>query len=182
MIKFKLFKYVCYAIVFAGIFVCAYFNNKIIETIFLLLSFIYLRYTFPKTFHHPNFYWCIFWSIVIFWVAIPSTLNLSISILSSVLVGFIMTYILFKIEDYIELKDKYANKNIWQMAENELREYCRLKGIKNERIEFVVYLVIHQWSFSDIANKLGYSRETLKDWSKSCKKKLNIKSWDISKN
>ena len=184
-IGFYIFKYFWYSVIFAGIFVSAYFNYKIIESIFLFVAYLVLRYAFPKTFHHNNFYKCIFWSIATFWVAIPNTMPITLSLFSSVLIGFVITFILYKVEDYVETKialKEYTDKTIWVMDENELRQYCRLKGIKrDEHIQFV-WLVLQGWTFGYISDKLGYSVDTLKDWSPVCKKKLGITDWNADKN
>ncbi len=63
------------------------------------------------------------------------------------------------------------------MTENELVDYCYAKGIRGDMLEFVVMVLIHQMKYEEIGDKLGYAVPTLKDWSKICKQKLNIKSW-----
>lgn len=134
---------------------------------------------------HNNFYKCIFWSVATFWVAIPNTMPITLSLFSSVLIGFVITFILYKVEDYVETKialKEYTDKTLWVMEENELRQYCRLKGIKrDEHIQFV-WLVLQGWTFGQISDKLGYSVDTLKDWSPVCKKKLGITDWNADKN
>lgn len=68
------------------------------------------------------------------------------------------------------------------MTEPELRDYCRLKGIKGTKIDFVVMVLNGEEPYWSIAQKLGYAECTLWDWSKECKRKLKIKSWDKEKN
>lgn len=155
-------------------------NGKYIETAFLFLAFISLRYCFPKTFHSKSVYRCVFYSIVVFWVGIPHTLPIAVSLFSSVLIGFAITYILYKIADYVDCKEtllKLTSKTIWQMEENELADYCYAKGIRGDMLEFVIMKVVYQMQFSEIGKKLGYAVDTLKDWSPICKRKLGIDNW-----
>ena len=63
------------------------------------------------------------------------------------------------------------------MTENELVDYCYAKGIHGDMLEFVVMVVIHNMKYEEIGKRLGYAVPTLKDWSKICKKKLDITSW-----
>lgn len=155
-------------------------NQKYIETAFLFVAFISLRYCFPKTFHSKSVYRCVFYSIVVFWIGIPHTLPIAISLFSSVIIGFIITFILYKIADYVDYKErlfKLESKTIWQMTENELADYCYAKGIRGDMLEFVIMKVVYQMQFAEIGKKLGYAVDTLKDWSPICKRKLGIDTW-----
>ena len=180
MTGFYVFKYGLYSIIYAGIILAGILYHRYIETAFLFMAFIVLRYAFPKTFHHKNVYWCVFWSIAVFCLALPHTIPIYISLFSSVLVGCGMTYVLYKVEDYVECKEKLhklTNKTIWQMDENELADYCYAKGIRGDMLEFVIMKVIYQMKYEEIGKKLGYAVDTLKDWSPICKKRLDITSW-----
>jgi thiaminase len=77
---------------------------------------------------------------------------------------------------------KLQYKTIWQMAETELVDYCYAKGIRGDMLEFVVMIVVHEMKYEEIGKKLGYSVDTLKDWSPICKSKLGITSWKQHKN
>lgn len=180
MFGFYLFKYSLYSIIYLGIAVAGILNGKYIETAFLFSAFITLRYCFPKTFHSKSVYRCVFYSIMVFWIGIPHTLPIAISLFSSVIVGFIITFILYKIADYVDCKERLnelENKTIWQMEENELADYCYLKGIKGDMLEFVIMKVIYQMKYEEIGKKLNYAVPTLKDWSKICRNKLVIETW-----
>lgn len=66
---------------------------------------------------------------------------------------------------------------VWEMSETELVDYCFSHGIRGDKIEFVVYILVHEMKYVEISKRLKYSVDTLKDWSVICKKKLGIKSW-----
>ena len=79
--------------------------------------------------------------------------------------------------DCITMLRKISHKTIWQMEENELADYCYAKGVRGDMLEFVIMVLIYQMKYEEIGKKLGYSVDTLKDWSPKCKAKLGIKSW-----
>lgn len=68
-------------------------------------------------------------------------------------------------------------KTVWEMTEPELVEHCFARGIRGDKLEFVVYILIHDMRYLEISKHLRYSVDTLKDWSVVCKKKLGISSW-----
>lgn len=53
--------------------------NKVIEAVFLFISFITIRYSFPKTFHSTK-YMCIFYSIMMFTGMIYVVLPIGVSL------------------------------------------------------------------------------------------------------
>lgn len=171
-------------VVLSAIIFFAYITNKWLESLMFYIAHWAIRSAFDKQLHVNIVALCLSITIFIFWIGITNTLPLSLSLLSSIPIAFAVSYLGFVIQDRLDLFVKiqaYKSVTIWRMAEKELREYCRLKGIARERIDFVVYKVYHQYKFAEIADRLGYSLDTIKDWSEICKKKLNIKSWDPTK-
>lgn len=112
MFRFYLFKYGLYAFIFAMIGASAYFNSKIIEAIFLFIAYIVMRYAFPKTWHSKSFYVCIFFSILTFWIAIPLTIPINISLFSCVIVGSLIGLILYHIKEYADSRILSLNQKI----------------------------------------------------------------------
>lgn len=110
------------------------------------------------------------------------------SLFNGLFVAFGCCLILYLVA--IETKEKkairlqlktYTDKTIWNMSDEELSEYLQSKDIRPERQEFVK-LILKGWSYSQISLQLGYSVDTLKDWSPKLKEKLKIKSWKQEKN
>ena len=162
----------------------AFLIGKPLELIIVLIAYTVLRWCFPTTWHHKKTLNCICYSTIGFCIFTTLTIPMSISLFGGVLTGYLVSLGLYVVQDRIDTKillKEFTNKTIWKMSEEELRDYCKLKGIKRDRIDFVIYVIIHQWHFPEIADKLGYALDTLKDWSEICKKKLNIKSWDADK-
>lgn len=164
MAGFYVFKYSLYAIIYAGIIICGIINQRYIETATLFVSFILLRYAFPKTFHHKNVYWCVFWSITIFAVAIPHTLPITISIFSSVIIGFAMTWLLYKIEDYFNAKEfvlKYNITSLDNISEERLFEICHKLHYKQDKINLAKMFFIDKWDNNQV-------------WQWLCNNQLNV--------
>ena len=86
-IKLKIISIAFNVIVFVGIALCSIFYNKYIECAILFLTFICLRYTFPKTYHSASLWVCLFWSIMIFFIALPNVLPIQLSILFGIVIG-----------------------------------------------------------------------------------------------
>lgn len=181
MLKFKFlaFKYGLYAFIFAMIGLCAYINDKMIEAIFLFVCYITLRYTFPKTWHSKNFYVCIFFSIISFWIAIPLSLNKNISIFSTVILGALMGYILFKVQDYLDIKAENTNLitnkaslatentqnnniNVHAMDKVELYHYCRSKGLDEEDCRIAHFIFYERLKGKEFYSAIGYSEAQAK--------------------
>lgn len=104
-IKFLIFKWKWYALIFlvSGLF--AYITDKSIELLFFFISYYSLRYLFPKTFHHKDFYKCIGWSIVMMVVACYNVLPIHISLLSSVPIAYVVDIVLCYIQGYIDVSN-----------------------------------------------------------------------------
>lgn len=176
-----LIKYCSIQSIIYGLFDCLVFY----------IPFWIIRISFSDTYHSGNFKHCMKWTrimlcvgVFVLWILpIPYTL------FNGLFVAFVCCLILYlvaietneKKEIRKQLK-KFTDKTIWNMTEEELRTYLYCKYIRQEKLEFVVMIIIHQMTYAEISNKLGFSVDTLKDWSPILKKKLNIKSWDKDKN
>lgn len=104
MKRFKLFQFSIYAIFFIAVYLVAFCIGKILELTLILASYFALRYTFAKTWHASTTLKCIITSIVTFWVAEIFTLPKEISILCSIIFGFLISYGLYLIQDYLDLR------------------------------------------------------------------------------
>lgn len=182
-IKFYAFKYGLYAFIFLMIGAFAFLLDKHIEAIFLFVSYVFLRYKFPTTFHHPNAYWCVFWSIISFWLCIVATLPLNLSILSSIIVALVLCYILFKIQQSLDIReenkklkeelDKSKQFSIYDCSKDEFIAYCLNNKVRRDRIDYVWDILRSQMSVNDLADKYVVEPSTIKQDRWRYKKKLN---------
>lgn len=162
------------------VFACALIFDKWIEAILFCISHIAIRCSFEKQYHCNSTCLCLVLTLSVVFFGIAYCLPVSISLLYSIPMCFIISWIGYIAQDRIEchkiIKD-LEQKTIWNMDEKELADYCYAKGIRDDMLEFVIMVVIYRMKYSEISCKLGYSVDTLKDWSPKCKKLLGITSW-----
>ena len=167
-------------IVTAFLLCYAWIFNKWIETILFSISHTIIRMYFGKQFHCGKIYKCLFLTCTIAFFGVMCIMPLSVSLLSCVPMCFFISWVGYIVQDRIDcitMLRKVSHKTIWQMDENELADYCYAKGVRGDMLEFVIMVLIYQMKYEEIGKKLGYSVDTLKDWSPKCKAKLGIKSW-----
>lgn len=184
-LKFKIKEFIrtlpYHILVMGGVFLVATIFNKYIEAICFLVSFFSLRYKFKTTYHSDSIVICMIITNAMFALSIIICPFVYIYALASIFIAYLDCFLLWYIQDKLECQEllkQFTNKTIWNMSEYELSEYLRCKGIINEKQEFVK-LILKGWTYAQISSKLGYSVDTLKDWSPILKKKLKIKSWKL---
>jgi hypothetical protein len=173
MLEFYVFKYSLYSIIYCGIAITGILNGKIIETICLFISFVALRYCFPKTFHSNNVYHCVFWSIAIFVIGVPNTSNIGTSIFSSILIGCAMTLVLYFVQDYVELKTK-AERTVHTLSKDELIAYIDNSLLSAEEKSAIQFHLIDKLKGSQFYDAMGYSKSQCLRIYKSAINKINI--------
>lgn len=166
----------------SAILIFAYFSNRIIEVIAFYLSWNVFCRVFPKTFHYRastpfnNVIGCAIFSCMFFAISIRLMLPISVSIFSSVFYGMLFHYILYKLQDYIDLvNEKKKNEiNIYKMNEEELRNYAKSKHLSEMIIDTLVLRVIHNYKWIEIQNERNYSRTAIKYHKKRISEILGI--------
>lgn len=159
-IKFNLFKYGYYALIYLAIGICAIINDKILEAVFLFICYLALRYLFPKTWHSNNFYLCICTSISCFWIAITFLFPINVSILFSVVFGFVIGLILYLIQDYLDLKNRFTIKKFEitkGMNKEKLKDICERFELSELETQILTYFYCDRLSLTKISYKIGYS-------------------------
>lgn len=178
-------------LVVAFVCFCAWLFNKWILAPMVYLSDIIVRLQFEKQYHCTHSKHaiavglCMWLTCTVIFFTVAYCLPLTISLLSCLPISYFSAWIGYIAQDRLDIKiilKKLTNKTIWQMTENELADYCYAKGIRGDMLEFVLMVVVHQMKYEEIGAELGYSVDTLKDWSPKCKAKLGIKSWKQDKN
>ena len=138
-------------IVLGLILVFAYFNSKLIETIISIICFYIFRFIFVKQYHAYTSLGCAIVSLVVYCVIILLELNLSESILFSVILTFIVNLISYYVEDYIDsrkqirlLNDKFNKMKAKRLEELSEDELLRLLPDIKANIIHIVYGYIHR--------------------------------------
>ena len=172
MLGFYIYKYSLYTIIYVGIALAGIVNHKYIETIFVFAAIVSLRYCFPKTYHDKNVYMCVFWSIVMYWICIPHTLPISMSLFSSVIVGYATTHILYILQDYCDFKEK-AELSLFDLPQDRLLEYINNSTLKDEEKLALTFRIVRHYKGEQFYNAMGYSKRQCLRIYKSAVNKLN---------
>lgn len=179
-IKFFAYKYGLYAFIFLLIIALSFLLGKHIEAVFLFVAFVFLRYKFPKTFHHHSTYWCVFWSVLSFWLCIVAVLPLKYSVLSGAVVEMILCFILYKIQDYVDIKAenqelKTPRFSLYTCSHDEFTAFCLKNKVRNDRVEYVWDLIRGSGNNNELADKYFVEPQTIKqDWWRYKKKFANV--------
>lgn len=169
---FEIFKIFIVSIQFPINMIITYFYGTYLEIIICMLSFISLRYMFPKTYHSNKLSKCMTTTAIMFWLAnaYMIVIGINVSILINVLIGLLLGYLAYLIQDYIDLK--YRNKKFkhnrdkiiellnGDVSQEHIFDYCKSRGIKDE-VADTIDLFLHN-KIDDVCEILEISDTTLK--------------------
>lgn len=169
---FEIFRICVVSIQFPINMIITYFYGTYFEIIICMLSFISLRYTFPKTYHSKKLSNCMTTTAMMFWVAniYMIVIGINVSIFTNVLIGLILGYLTYLVQDYIDLK--YRNKKFkhnrdkiiellnGDVSQDHIFDYCKSNGIKDE-VADTIDLFLHN-KINDVCEILDISDTTLK--------------------
>lgn len=175
-LKFKYYLFVgfWYAVIFAGIYISAWFNGKVVEATLLLIAYFVLRYTFPKTYHCKQYWQCIFFSITAFCVVIPMVLPISVSIFSSIFMGGIIGLVLCRVQEFAELKERELNQpTIFELTKDELCQLLESTIMSDEEKRAVELRVIEHYKGNQWYTAMGYCKRQCQYLYKHGLEKLN---------
>ncbi len=96
-----------YLAIFGCFFVFSYFLNKTIDAAFITICYAGMRWMFPKTFHTKTAL-CIMLSILSMCFCIYNALGVSVSILCNCIIALALDYVLWRVQDYIDLLNRYS--------------------------------------------------------------------------
>lgn len=93
-----------YAIILVALFSVSWLLGKIINAIIILMSYGATRWVFPLTYHAKTDRGCIMFTIACFSIAIIIALPINLSVISSVVIGMVISTFLFFLQYFIDLK------------------------------------------------------------------------------
>ena len=110
---------------------------------------------------------------------------INVTITGGIIVALIDCYILYLVQDYIELGLGYKqlqkeldaliySTEIYNMSENDLRQFGASKGLSETQQDILVDRVIEHLKISEICKYKHYGRTTIKYHIAEIKRKLNI--------
>lgn len=166
-----------YLIVIGSIALCSWIFNKWIEGLMFCIAHIVIRRVFNKQFHFNSTAYCLMLTLAIAWFAIPITPSITVSLLSSIPIAFLVCFFGFLAQDRVdllievkklnkyanELLDKLQHKDIYSMDENELYEHCRSCGLSEDDCKIAYFVVIERLKGKELYKAIGYSeRQTIR--------------------
>lgn len=166
-------------ITYISIILLAIFNNKVIEVTISIISFHILRRKDEKTFHASNDFMCWLISVISFSIISILEFNLSQSILSCICWAYILTQIMYYIQDYFDLKDRFkANKvNITKgMSKDKLLKICEDNNLNELETKILIYFYCDRLSLLVISRKIGYSYDYTAELKSKIIKSLKLRN------
>lgn len=165
-----------YLIVFASIALCAWIFDKWIESTMLCIAHTAVRTAFDKQFHFNTTAYCLSLTLAIIWFAIPITLPLATSLLSSIPIAFLICFVGYLAQDRLDkirkirklnkriraLLNKIIRKDIFTMSEDELYEHCRSRGLDDFDCKIAYFIIIERLKGKELYEAIGYSERQTK--------------------
>lgn len=187
-IKYQLLTYV---VILSSIALCAWFFNRWVEAFMFVVVHICIRNSFDKQFHFNKTAYCLSLTLAIIWFAIPVTLPITASLLSSIPIAYLICFFGFLAQDRIEviLKNKdltreidsliseinlYKQIDIYHMTEEELRQYGAKNQLSEVQIDILCCRIFQHLKISEICKYYNYGRTTIKYHLGQIKQKLGI--------
>lgn len=158
-----MFQLTLYTIFLSVSLFTAYIFNSLLEVIFGIIVFTGTRYLFNKTYHSESTSKCLLLSILVFVGYAIITPKVNISILSSVILGYLISLGLYYIADYKELKEKLKmkkNKKIYKgISSEELHAIIENIELTENDIRLLEDFYCKKKSLMMISYELGYTYE-----------------------
>lgn len=138
-------------ILLLGVLLFAYLNSRIIETSLCVVLFYIYRSAYNKQFHTYSLIQCTVISITVFAIVSAISLPLQLSVFSSILIIYFLTYFSYKLRDlldktvllkyYTEKAEQFKNIPLENAKLDELKE--KLIKLNYDIIE-IVYGYLHR--------------------------------------
>ena len=92
-----------YVIIIGSIALCSWLFNRWIEGLMFVIAHLVIRRVFDKQFHFSETAYCLILTLAIVWFAIPITLSVTTSLLSSIPIAFIVCFFGYIAQDRVDL-------------------------------------------------------------------------------
>jgi len=157
-------------------------TGRLLTALLSYIPFHLMRKAVPKIFHirlkSPlmSLIGCGGCSCFIFFVIMKTSLPLGISLFSSVILGMWANYVLYLIEEYMQIKKEKTSLiiKLCNMTEDELRAYATSKCLGESLIDTLVLRLKYNYKWCDIQKEKHYSKEGVRYHKKRLEKILGI--------
>lgn len=152
-----------------------YFSYRLLESIVLLCIFAFIRTAFYTTFHCVNNDWlCFGFSCIMFNIAIPNTIPFSISLFGCIITSFVIGYVSFKIQEYLDLKC-VKERTISDLTKTDLLELMNNSTLSAEEKDAIQYKIIDKLKGKYFYQAMGYSkRQSIRIYQSAVNKINNL--------
>lgn len=150
-----------FALVLSVIGLFAWFTGKYAEAILFCIAHYVIRPKFDKQFHFYNQYACLALTIGVGIMGIYVTLPLSVSLLSSIVVVFIICWIGYVIADWLDLKAK-QKFSVKQCSRDALIARCAEKGFSEKETKLCILLFKSGLKGDELYKAVYYSERQTK--------------------
>lgn len=150
-----------------------------------------IRMNFDRQLHFHSKAYCACLTLAIIWFSIPITLPITVSLLSSIPIAFVICYLGYLIADRIDLQkqnksleheitaiidelNKYKQIDIYKMSQEELRQYGASQHLSEVQIDILCMRVFEHLKISEMCKYANYGRTTIKYHLGQIKQKLNL--------
>lgn len=168
--KVKLFYTFLCVIEIGLILFIAWFNSRLLEACIIMLLFFIFRNQHEKQWHSKTLFHCACYSVLVFAFITAFIPSKNISILCSVFMPYIMTFISYHLRNYLD-QQKLLNKKLESMTMDEMK--AKFTSYTENEIKAVYDYINRKTLAENIAIKHGYSTRQLQRIIKKMKGGLN---------
>lgn len=165
-----------YLVIIGSIALCAWFFDRWIEGTMFCIAHVAIRSAFDKQFHFNVMAYCLSLTLAIIWFAIPMTLPITVSLLSSIPIAFLICFVGYLAQDRLDLQkeiwrlnkhvdellNKIMHKSIFAMNEEELYEHCRSRGLSDADCKIAYFVIIERLKGKELYAAISYSERQAK--------------------
>jgi hypothetical protein len=159
-----------YLVILLALFFVSWVCDKVINALIILMAYLSTRWVFPITYHAKTDRGCLMFSIACFSIAIVITLPITLSIISSTIIGAVISVFLFALQYIIELhnKTKVSDKE-------ELIAKCRKLGYNQLKTDMAIKFFIENEKPREVWIWLTQNKLSTLEWETVRTIKYNMK-------
>lgn len=157
---------------FGGIFILSVVFERILEILIIIPLFFVFRSKYTKTFHANTIFECSIYSLLMFFIICLISLPVELSILSSVLLCYLTTTILYYIRDYLDISRVKKIKISKGMNKQDLIDVCKQNSLNELETKVLTMYYCDRLKRWQIGIKLNYSEDNISKIKKKALDKL----------
>lgn len=164
-------------IVVAFVFGCAWIFDRYAQAIMFSVSHIIIRANFEKQYHCGKTSLCMFTTLSVAFFGIASTLDFSVSLLSTVPVCFIISFVGYLVQDRADLylENKKIKAYLKKTPKDEILQKCTDLNYTDIKKQMAVKFFVENQKPKDVWTWLCQTQENPVEWDSVKKTKYRMK-------